>query len=168
MVVRGSWTFSLPILSIAMMVLTAGCIITPDGSDDDEPAKDLTLIIDFEGYDPDTFSDQRVEWNLDVGGEWVKVLEDRTEGAYYIINNLTASNALDILEAADLVTGIPIEHHTESMGAFVDSVDGVVNGRDGHYWSYYINDDYGLTAANSAALSNGDTVRWVFMGNPFG
>ena len=103
-----------------------------------------------------------------MGGEWVKVREDRPEGAYYVINNLTASNALDVLKAADLATGITIEHHVESMGAFVDSIDGVVNGRDGHYWSYYINDDYGLTSADSAALTDGDEVRWLYMGNPFG
>lgn len=153
---------------MVMMVLTAGCIITPEEGNDDEPARDVTLIIDFEGYDPDTFSGQRVEWSLDVGGEWVKVREDRTEGAYYVINNLTASNALDILMAADLATGITIEHHVESMGAFIDSIDGVVNGRDSHYWSYYINDEYGLTSADSAALSDGDVVRWLYMGNPFG
>jgi hypothetical protein len=166
--VRGSWTLSLPVLLIVMMILSAGCITTPQGGDDDELARDITLIIDFEDFDPDTHSGQRVEWKLDVGGEWVKVLEDRTEGAYYVINNLTALNALDVLRAADLATGIPIEHHVESMGAFVDSIDGVVNGRDGHYWSYYINGEYGLVSADSADLDDGDEVRWLFMGNPFG
>ena len=159
---------SLTILLMVMMVLTAGCIVTPEEGDDDEPARDVTLIIDFEGYDPDTFSGQRVEWNLDVGGEWVEVREDRTEGAYYVINDLTASNALDILGAAAEATGIHVQHHVESMGAFVDSIDGVVNGRDSHYWSYYINDEYGLTSADSATLSDGDEVRWLYMGNPFG
>ena len=70
--------------------------------------------------------------------------------------------------AAAEATGIDIQHHVESQGAFVDSIDGVVNGLEGHYWSYYVNDEYGLVAANDADLSEGDTVRWVYMGNPFG
>jgi len=64
--------------------------------------------------------------------------------------------------------GNDVEHHMEPMGAFVESVDGVENGRDGHYWSYYVNGDYGTVAADSKDLEDGDVVRWVFMGNPFG
>ncbi len=153
---------------MALVLLVAGCITAPPDGDDESPAKDLTLIIDFQGFDPDTFPDQRVEWNLTVGEEWADVLEERPEGAYYIINDLTASDALDVLASATRATGVPTEHHTESQGAFVDSIDGIVNGRDGHYWSYYINDEYGLVAANDAHLSDGDVVRWVYMGNPFG
>ena len=156
------------VLGLAAMLLVAGWLGGPEDDGSDEPAEDVTLIIDFEGFDPDTFPGQRVEWDMDVGGEWVKVSEDRTEGAFYVISNLTASNALDILVAADLVTGIPIEHHVESMGAFIDSIDGVVNGREGHYWSYYINDEYGLVSADAADLDDGDEVRWLYMGNPFG
>jgi hypothetical protein len=54
------------------------------------------------------------------------------------------------------------------MGAFVDSIDGVENGRDGHYWSFYVNDEYGLVATDTAPVSDGDVVRWVYMGSPFG
>jgi len=158
----------LPILTIVMMVLAAGCIIDPEGGGDDEPARDLTLIIDFEGYDTDTFPDQRVEWNRGDGEDWVEVKEVRPEGTYYIINDLTASDTLDILGAAAEATGIHVQHHVEFQGAFVDSIDGIVNGRDGHYWSYYINDEYGLVSADLADLEDGDEVRWLYMGNPFG
>jgi hypothetical protein len=109
-----------------------------------------------------------VEWNPDGDGGWTRVTEARPDDAYYSINGLAATDALDILSAAAKATGIQIVHHVESQGAFVDSIDGVVNGRDGHYWSYYINGDYGLVAADAADLSDGDEVRWVYMGNPFG
>lgn len=166
---EGRWSGAKQILPIIMVLLVAGCITTTNGDDDEDGlAKDITLIIDFEGFDPASFPDQRAEWNLNEGDEWTLVKEERPEGAYYVINDLTTTDALDVLGAAAEATGIHVQHHVESQGAFVDSIDGIVNGRDGHYWSYYINDEYGLVAANDADLSDGDVVRWVYMGNPFG
>lgn len=155
------------VLVVVGVLLVSGCI-TPEENDDIVPARDITLIIDFEGFDPDTYPDQRIEWNMDTVGDYEKKEEDRGEGAYYVINDLSASDALDILTEAERVTGIVTVHHVESQGAFVDSIDGIVNGKDGHYWSFYINDEYGLVSANTATLENGDVVRWVYMGNPFG
>jgi hypothetical protein len=151
-----------------MVLLVAGCISGPNGDDGDRSARDVTLIIDFQGFEPHTFPGQRVEWNLGEGEEWTEVKEERPAGAYYIVNDLTASDALDILVAGEAATGVPARSHVESQGAFIDSIDGIVNGRSGHYWSYYINDEYGLVSADKADLSDGDVVRWIYMGNPFG
>jgi hypothetical protein len=153
-------------MSIVTVLLVTGCLSSPDG--DDGPAKDITLIIDFEGFDPDTYPDERVEWNVDTVGDYDRKTEERAEGAYYVINDLAATDALHILEVAEDATGIPTIFHMEAQGAFVDSIDGIVNGQDGHYWSYYINDEYGLVSADTADLEDGDEVRWVYMGNPFG
>ncbi len=163
------WKVTVPaVISLVMVLLVAGCITNPDDDDDDGPAEGLILIVDFQGFDTDTFPDQRVEWNRGDGEDWVEVKEERPEGTYYIINDLTASDTLDILGAAAEATGIHVQHHVEFQGAFIDSIDGIVNGQDGHYWSYYINGEYGLVSADSADLNNGDELRWVFMGNPFG
>lgn len=156
-----------PVASIVIVLLATGCISSP-GGDDGGPAEDITLVIDFEGFDPDSFPDQRVEWSRAEGGAYGDVREERPEGAYYVVNDLEASDALDALVAAEGATGIASVHHVESQGAFVDSIDGVANGMDGHYWSYYVNDEYGLVSANAADLEDGDVVRWVYMGNPFG
>lgn len=165
---NGRWTSVVPVVSAIMVLVVAGCITPADEDDGKGVAIDVTLIIDFEGFDPDTFPDQRVEWNMDTVGDYDMMAEARTEGAYYVVNDLEAANALDVLTEAELVTGIVSIHHVESQGAFVDSIDGIVNGRDGHYWSYYINDEYGLVSAHAAHLDDGDVVRWVYMGNPFG
>jgi hypothetical protein len=162
------WKGLVPVVTVVMALLIAGCITFPDEDEDIEGAMDVTLIIDFEGFDPDTFPDQRVEWNVDTVGDYDKRQEPRAEGAYYVVNDLVASDALDVLTEAERVTGIAIRHHVESQGAFVDSIDGIVNGLDGHYWSYYINDEYGLVSADAADLDDGDEVRWTYMGNPFG
>ena len=168
MAASGGWAATATIISMAMVLLAAGCIAPGGDLDDDPPAVDVTLIIDFEGFDPDTFPDQRVEWELTGDDVWTEVKVDRPDGAYYVINDLTATDALDVLTAAAEATGVEIQYHVESQGAFVDSIDGIVNGRDGHYWSYYVENEYGLVAANDADLTDGDTVRWVYMGNPFG
>ena len=74
---------------------------------------------------------------------------------------------VDALVAAADAANLEVVHHKESMGAFVDSVDGVENGEDGHWWSYYVNDEYGQLAADRADVDDGDEVRWVYMGSPF-
>ena len=158
----------LVVLTVVMALLVAGCITMPNGGENDGQAEDITLVLEFEDFDPNSFPDQRVEWDPDGEGGWTRVTEARLDDAIYVINGLTATDALDILGAAAEATGIHVQHHVESQGAFVDSIDGVVNGRDGHYWSYYVNGDYGLVAADAADLSDGDEVRWVYMGNPFG
>ena len=156
------------VTSIVVVLLVAGCMTNPDDDDGNGGAIDVTLIIDFEGFDPDTYPDKRVEWSMDTVGDYDRSVEDRAEGAYYVVNDLSATDALDVLTEAELATGIVSVSHVESQGAFVDSIDGVVNGVEGHYWSYYINDEYGLVSADTAELEDGDVVRWVYMGNPFG
>ncbi|UCC93034.1 MAG: DUF4430 domain-containing protein [Thermoplasmata archaeon] len=164
---KGGPTGGLAVLAVVAVLLVSGCLTTSNG-DDDVPAKDITLIIDFEGFDPDTFPDQRVEWTKGDGAQHTIDREDRVEGALYIVNDLEATDALDVLAAAEEATGVSAVFHIEAQGAFVDSIDGIVNGRDGHYWSYYVDGEYGLVSADSADLENGDLVRWVYMGNPFG
>ncbi len=156
------------VLTVVMALLVTGCITLPNGGENEGQAEDITLVIEFEDFDPDSFPDQRVEWDPDGDGGWTRVTQERPDNALYVITGLKASDALDVLSAASKASGIDVQHHVESQGAFVDSIDGVVNGRNGHYWSYYIDGDYGLVAADAADLSDGDEVRWVYMGNPFG
>ena len=155
--------------ALLAILLVAGCLGGPRDDGPSVDATDVTLIVDFEGFDGDSFPGRLAEWDMDADtGRWVRVDEQRSEGAYYIVRDLTASDALDALRSMTEATGVPFGHHTESQGAFVDSIDGVANGKDGHYWSYYINGEYGLVSADTAGLDDGDTVRWVYMGNPFG
>jgi hypothetical protein len=81
---------------------------------------------------------------------------------------VTASTAMGALLAGGTVAQFEVRHRTEAMGAFVESVAGVENGRDGRYWSYYIDDEYGTVASDRGQLSSGQTVRWVYLGGPGG
>jgi hypothetical protein len=155
-------------VALLPILLLAGCIGGPDDSNGAQE-EGVTLIIDFEGFEPETHPWKRAVWSPDGEGNWSLSLEDPPKnGTVYYVLNVTAATVLDALVEAGRVTGVEVMDHRESMGAFVDSIDGVENGRDGHYWSYYLNDEYGVEASNKAAISDGDEVRWVYMGNPFG
>ena len=151
------------------MVVLAGCISWSEKDQKGEAVEDITVTIEFEGFDPDTFPDKVALWEVNGMGSWSLTTRDSGENdTIYTVTGLSTSTVLEALVAAGDAGGFPVEHHTESLGAFVDSIDGIIHGKGGHYWSYYINDEYGLVAADTADLSDGDVVRWVYMGNPFG
>ncbi len=159
-------------LAIAMAVIivasiVSGCIVSPDegdGAEDDG----VTVIIDFEGFDPETHPDDRAVWTPDGDLTWSVELEDRSDGALYIVHNITGTTVLDVLLRAAEVTGFTVLYSDEAMGSFVNSIDGIENGREDHHWSYYLNNEYGQIASDKAYVEDGDEVRWLYMGNPFG
>ena len=160
-------TLVMAVIVIIVAAVLSGCIGVPDegdGAEDDG----VTVIIDFEGFEPETYPGDRAEWSPDDGSGWSVVLESRTEGALYLVHNITGTTVLDVLLAAADATGFTVDYDHESMGAFVHSIDGIENGREDHHWSYYLNDEYGQIASDKAYVEDGDEVRWLYMGNPFG
>ncbi len=159
-----------PVMAMVVIIVAAvlsGCIGTPDEGDGAEE-DGVTVIIDFEGFAPETHPGQRAEWTPDGSGAWSVELEPRGDGALYLVHNITGTTVLDVLLAAANVTGFTVDHDLQAMGTFVEAIDGIENGRDDHHWSYYINDEYGQMASDKAGVDDGDQVRWVYMGNPFG
>jgi hypothetical protein len=154
---------------IAPALVLGGCIGGPDDDGDGARADGVTLVIDFKGFAPDTHAGHNVTWDPDGDGNWSLLAEPRVDNdTLYVVHNVTAGNVLEALVNASAVAGFFVESHQESLGAFVDAIDGLANGADGHYWSYYLNGEYGIISSDRAAISDGDEVRWVFMGNPFG
>lgn len=48
------------------------------------------------------------------------------------------------------------------MGVFVESIDGVKNGRDDKYWQYWVNDELGEVAADKKKVQKDDKIEWKF------
>ena len=150
-------------------LVLGGCITWPDDDNDGARVDGVTLVIVFKGFDPDTHAGHNATWSPDGEGNWSLLKEARSDNdTRYIIYNVTADNVLEALVNGSAVAGFVVESHQESMGAFVDTIDGLANGANGHYWSYYLNDEYGIIASDGATVNDGDEVRWVYMGNPFG
>ena len=161
-------TTAVAISTVILLAAMAGCLGT--GPDDGDGAVEdgVTLVIDFEGYDPSTLPGELATWAPAGDGVWHVTSEPTDGDTIYTFLNVTGLTALDVLVAAGELGAFPVVHHKETQGAFVDSIDRLSNGIDGHYWSYYVNDEYGLVSSDAAGVSDGDTVRWVYMGNPFG
>jgi hypothetical protein len=153
---------------IIVAVVFAGCIQSDPDDKDGAKEDGVTLVIDFEGFDPDTLPGTKATWSPDGDGNWDLVSVGTEGDTVYTVHNVTGTSVLDVLLAAAEAAEIAVEHRIESMGAFVDSIDGLANGRDDHHWSYYVNDEYGTVGSDRATVEDGDTVRWVYLGNPFG
>lgn len=72
---------------------------------------------------------------------------------------LTAFAALQ--KTAEQYT-IPVEFQTSDMGVFVTAIAGTVNGTDGRYWVYEINDQKVPVAADAYTLQADDRLVWKF------
>ena len=161
------YTPSMAMAVIIVAAILSGCIVAPDQGDGAEEGG-VIVIIDFEGFDPETHPGERAVWTPDGDLTWSVELEQRNEGALYLVHNITGSTVLDVLLRAAEVTGLDVLYEDQAMGAFVNSIDGIENGREDHHWSYYLNDEYGQIASDKAYVEDGDEVRWLYMGNPFG
>ena len=159
---------AISLVAVLLAASLAGCIQSDGGGGDGADEGGATLVIDFEGFEPDTLPGKEATWTPDGEGGWTLVSETTGGDTVYTVHNVTGTSVLDLLLEACGASGIEVEHHTEPMGAFVDIIDGVENGRDDHHWSYYVNGEYGTVAADRATVEDGDVVRWVYMGNPFG
>lgn len=154
--------------AVILMAAMVGCLGTGPDAGDGAKEDGVTLVIDFEGFDPGTLPGVEATWTPGTSGGWSVASEPTDGDTVYTVLNVTGKSVLDVLVAAGEAGGFPVVQHREAQGAFVDSIDGVANGADDHFWSYYVNDEYGLVSSDAAGVSDGDTVRWVYMGNPFG
>ena len=159
-----------PTMLAAVLLLAAstlpGCLLEPSGGG---KAVTVALLVNFGPEAPSAHAGNVTEWTPDGHGHWTMTARNSTDGrAVYIVHNLTARTALGALLAGAAAAGFEVRHHSESMGAFVDSVAGVENGRGGRYWSYYLNGDYGTVSSDRAGLSGIDSIRWAYIGSPVG
>lgn len=156
-------------MALAVLIVASalpGCLQEPSGGG---RAVTVTLRVEFAPEAPSAYAGNVTEWTPDGHGNWSLTSRNATDGkAAYVVHNLTAKNALGALLSGASAAGFAVRHHSESMGAFVDAIAGVENGRGGHYWSYYVDGEYGAISSDRADLSGGDTVRWVYLGSPVG
>ncbi len=151
-------------MALLLLVATAGCI--QDGTDGEKVT--VTLRVEFGPDAPSLHAGKVAEWKPEASS-WNLTLANSTDGStVFIVHGVNASTALGALLAGGEAAQFLVKHRKESMGAFVESVAGVENGRDGHYWSYYIDGEYGAVASDRADVSAGQTVRWVYLGSPAG
>ena len=50
----------------------------------------------------------------------------------------------------------------QEMGMLIKSIKGLVNGTDGQYWQYWLNNKYAAVASDKQAVKAGDVIMWKF------
>lgn len=75
-------------------------------------------------------------------------------------DKLTVLGALEL--AAKHHRGVKFTQRGSGETAFVDSIDGLKDQRQGKAWIYSINDRTGEKSAGIAALAPGDAILWKF------
>jgi hypothetical protein len=66
-------------------------------------------------------------------------------------------NALDLLKQHATVAT-----KDSSYGPFVDSIDGVVGGTNGKYWTFYVNGAQASVGAGTYVTRSSDQIEWKF------
>ncbi len=55
-----------------------------------------------------------------------------------------------------------VETKDSSLGPYVDSINGVVSGTDGKYWTYYVDGQMAQIGAGEFKTEGGEFVEWKF------
>lgn len=83
-----------------------------------------------------------------------------------VSNNDTVWSILEKINSqqADLVV---VSEQYQDMGVLIKSIKGFVNGVDGKYWQYWVNNKYADKAADKQNIVNGDVIMWKFTSSQF-
>ena len=103
-----------------------------------------------------------------IPGATVHDVHLRIEGADWTIrydSNETANNtAFSILLEASVRLGFSVSYVPYQIpnGYYVTGINGSMNGAQGRYWQYWVNDVYPNVGADHMALHDDDLVLWRF------
>lgn len=97
---------------------------------------------------------EKILYTIDFGEERLKS---------YQISPSKDSTAFSLLEELAEKENFQLEWKIyEGMGVFVESIDGIKNGRDNKYWQYWVNNELPMVAADKKEIKGGDKVEWKF------
>ena len=97
---------------------------------------------------------EKILYIIDFGGEKLKsyqILPSKDSTVFSLLEKLA--------EKENFQLGWKIY---EGMGVFVESIDGIKNGRDNKYWQYWVNNELPMIAADKREIKGGDRVEWKF------
>jgi len=147
------------------------------------------VVIDFNGQNSNYLNDSYdinngftiYLWEMEEGNwSFEKISPDEAEEEFklelgepggeshiiFIFKGLEKNNAsvFDLLIFSADIAGFEIEHtHSTALDAKrVTAIAGVVDGTDGGYWQYWVDDDYATVAADKNYPEGEHTVKWVF------
>lgn len=142
----------------AMVILCIGYFSYPGEENGGSAA--VTLIIDFRSHG------ELHRHNLTIwrNGKMLDSQASPDNTTRFEFHGLGGENltVFDVLREAAAWGNFTIRHstHKTQAGIFLDSLAGVENSDNS--WQYYVNDEYGITAADRKPVHDGDVIRWVY------
>ena len=83
------------------------------------------------------------------------------EGNLIAYGGDTAFSILEVFSNKNRVS-FEYTYYEQFDSVLIDSINGDVNGEDGKYWQYYVNEDIPMIGADKYTVSNGDYIEWRF------
>lgn len=77
-------------------------------------------------------------------------------------NTVTFTAEADKTVLDQLKTHAEVVTKEASFGVYVDSINGIVGGTDGKYWSYYVDGQMAQIGAGEYTTTGGEKVEWKF------
>jgi len=149
------------ILLILTSVLLFGCSRNSFSQEQEKPViKDITgseQALDYEEEGAQAIKStpktKKVSLIIDFGSEKTKELEmEFGEGM----------SVFDLLQEGTGPAEIFLQTKMYNIGIFIEMIGDKKNGRDGKYWTYYVNGKFAPVAADKFKLKAGDKVEWKF------
>lgn len=83
-----------------------------------------------------------------------------TEGQDII--TYTAKSGTSALSQLQEINDTVVVQESE-LGSYVESINGLVGGTDGKYWSFYVNDELASVGAGAFMPEGGEEIKWHFV-----
>lgn len=88
-----------------------------------------------------------------------KIAEPEVKDDYVTYSGIEGENALATLKT----TNDQVVTKDSEYGEYVDSINGLVGGTDGKYWSFYIDGELSDVGAGSYVAKGGEKFEWKFI-----
>jgi hypothetical protein len=148
-------------------MISTGCVQPQEELESAEPRK-ATVKIDFEDADVDFNCGMTTIWTF-KNGNWNYSTHSNTDETIWIFENVFSNNisVYGFLIDAAKIGDFEVKSKEHTYGILVESIGGVENGIESHYWQYWLNDEYGSVASDKQEVHDNDFIEWKYCGNPY-
>jgi len=85
----------------------------------------------------------------------------------FVMNFSEKTTAFDLLKTKVEELGLNLETKTYDIGIMIETIGDKINGQDGKYWLYHVNNEMPMVSADKMIIKSGDKVEFKFEKSPF-
>ena len=121
------------------------------------------LLFNFESKNPSgpALTSQQTENRVDL------LIDDGKEVKNFQIEFKQGMTAFDVLKNKAEELGLDLKTEQYDFGIFIKAINGVENGADKKYWTYYVNGQLPMVSSDKNTINSGDKIEFKFEKSPF-